>query len=343
MKFTKDFFTKANRKVLIAVIGTIGSIILVPIIILLFFTGVTVSFFDIFSMDKMAFTSMVSDPNNTCRNPQGVIMAAEWLYTVGGTQPNGSRPQNHIEYARSFRKTNSRGREIVGYHGKSFVYGWDSRWNQIISPYYNRGEKIWQDQREGLDCSGFVSWAFWNAGFKEVKPATSADGTVTKWGILRDPVTSVEPGDYAHRSGHIGIVVEVNEEGVYVIESQGHRQDLRKNFYSFEKIKNRKSGFTDFYYSNLYDTGDSSCNWNIPSIYVNSSNIFVDVKNTRITLEEYIMGTLKNELNWGENINAEALKAQAVAARTYVLYHAIKNDFPRKVTLKMEKNNNSKA
>lgn len=310
------------------------SIIAIPIVIIMFFiNNAGMGGTDVSSLDKIAFKSMVSQ--NTCRNPQGVVMAAEWLYSVAGTQADGTRPEYYLEYA------------ISNGHGKSLAYGWDPRWEQMIHGYYNPYSGKTYDQREGLDCSGFVRWAFWNAGFTEAKGTEdpkytiNANGTVARWGIKRVPASTAQPGDYAWKEGHIGIVVEVNENGAYVIESQGHDYDLRRNFYPFAQVEAGRHGFTGFYYSTMYDLGDSSCNWNMPSIYAESS-ILVNVNGKQMTLEEYILGSITHELDYNANINAETLKAQAVASRSYLLSHAFAGDRKNDVDLSVIKDSSGK-
>ena len=65
----------------------------------------------------------------------------------------------------------------------------------------------------GLDCSGFVTWAFINSGMNE-----NAIGHGTEWQVAnatRISWTSAEPGDLAFYNdlSHVGIVVGKDASG----------------------------------------------------------------------------------------------------------------------------------
>ena len=47
--------------------------------------------------------------------------------------------------------------------GKSLVLGWDDRWGELTEVTAEGSDSIGTEQPYGLDCSGFVDWAFYNA------------------------------------------------------------------------------------------------------------------------------------------------------------------------------------
>ena len=47
--------------------------------------------------------------------------------------------------------------------GKSLVLGWDDRWGELTEVTAEGSDSAGTEQPYGLDCSGFVDWAFYNA------------------------------------------------------------------------------------------------------------------------------------------------------------------------------------
>lgn len=102
--------------------------------------------------------------------------------------------------------------------GKSSAIGWDSRWGtstEVTSP----GSSTTGTYRPfGLDCSGYVTWVFYNMG---LPLETIGHGTTAQWNHSSSiPESIVEPGDfailavpYSRKVNHIGIVVGRDEDG----------------------------------------------------------------------------------------------------------------------------------
>lgn len=337
---TKDGKTNPYVIIFAIVLIVIVSFFGLPILIIIIFGGnfggdnEAPSISSMYSLDNIAFKSMAT--SGVCRTPEGVVMAAEWLYNIGGAHTD-----HPVEY---------------DWGGKSVAIGWDPKWDKMTTDIGKNGEKYYQ--RYGLDCSGFVRWAFINAGFEEAKSGytINAAGTVAHWGIERLDaegnldVTAIRPGDYAYRhtsaGDHIGIVTEVTDTGIYVIHEAGHGSDLIKSFYDFEKTKeaSKKKGWTrefkQYFDSKLYYIGNNECTWQVPTI--NDSNIIVKVKGQQITLEEYVMGVVAHEMDYGKPMPAEALKAQAIAARSYMLSYAVKGARRNDVKMTVETDDNGK-
>lgn len=96
----------------------------------------------------------------------------------------------------------------VGYFwgGKSYVLGWDSRWGQLLKVTAPGSVTTGTYRPYGLDCSGFVTWAFYNATGGE--PVMT--GSAAMQHAVCKPISwsQAQPGDlvfYADDS-HVGIV-----------------------------------------------------------------------------------------------------------------------------------------
>ena len=101
----------------------------------------------------------------------------------------------------------------------------------------NRGPAIWgcpmyegitgKTTNNGLDCSGFVSWALFNAGFdpKDVGAGVSTALDLTDIGkkttITKEFINSTKykVGDLIGRQGHIGIIIGIKDNNIYIAEA----------------------------------------------------------------------------------------------------------------------------
>lgn len=91
--------------------------------------------------------------------------------------------------------------------GKSTAIGWDSEWGKLKKVTADGSPTTGTVRPFGLDCSGFVTWAFVNAGYTSGQIGNGAStqagkGTRISWG-------SAQPGDLAvyNDKSHIGIIV----------------------------------------------------------------------------------------------------------------------------------------
>lgn len=103
-----------------------------------------------------------------------------------------------------------------------------------------------RDYYNGIDCSGFVTWALYNAGYN---PGDIGGG----YGIesegfdcvdLGDAVyisdidySKVKAGDLIGFSGHIGMIIGVTDENVYVAQAYWEN-DLEVKKYTHEELEN---------------------------------------------------------------------------------------------------------
>jgi cell wall-associated NlpC family hydrolase len=105
--------------------------------------------------------------------------------------------------------------------GKSLTIGWDERFGtdmEVTSPGSTSTGTI---RPFGLDCSGFVTWAFVNAGLPaDSIESTIGHGTTAQWNVSTSiPASTVMLGDLAflappgtRKVNHIGIVVGRNDD-----------------------------------------------------------------------------------------------------------------------------------
>lgn len=91
--------------------------------------------------------------------------------------------------------------------GKSLVLGWDDRWGELTEVTAEGSDTTGTEQPYGLDCSGFVDWAFYNAsggsyiiGQGGGAAAQHASCTDIAW-------DEVQPGDllFYPEDEHVGI------------------------------------------------------------------------------------------------------------------------------------------
>ncbi|MEG0720651.1 MAG: NlpC/P60 family protein, partial [Lachnospiraceae bacterium] len=105
--------------------------------------------------------------------------------------------------------------------GKSFSFGWDNRWGQSSVISATGSTDSGQVKSYGLDCSGYVSWAFINGFGDQLSGSKVGQGTASQWSQSKE-VQEAEavPGDLvflqppsAGGINHVGIVVGRSESG----------------------------------------------------------------------------------------------------------------------------------
>lgn len=110
--------------------------------------------------------------------------------------------------------------------GKSLAIGWDNRFGtdmEVTSPGSSSTGTI---RPFGLDCSGFVTWVFVNAGLPaESIESTIGHGTTAQWNVSTSiPASAAMKGDLAflaipgtRKVNHIGIVAGINDNGQIMV------------------------------------------------------------------------------------------------------------------------------
>ena len=117
--------------------------------------------------------------------------------------------------------------------------------------------------RNGLDCSGFVCWCLINGGFdttgdiggglSEGLPTLSDYGVSQK--ITMDLLESgkVKAGDLIGLDGHIGIIIGIDDEHVYVADTLYHSKGLLATKFTFKELV-YYSDWTHIYdYTEVYE------------------------------------------------------------------------------------------
>lgn len=119
--------------------------------------------------------------------------------------------------------------------GKYTGYGMDPSWGT------NTGNGSYP--LNGLDCSGFISWAIHNGGYEYVVKNAKGWGQAGVSRAWSKGMTdsSAQPGDLIYNapqsengtSGHIRMIVDVNNDGYVVAEASGKKSGVRINTISF--------------------------------------------------------------------------------------------------------------
>ena len=113
----------------------------------------------------------------------------------------------------------------VGYFwgGKSYAYGWDTRWGTPMTVSASGSRSSGTVRPFGLDCSGFVQWAYYNGLNGE--DAGIGNHTSTQWDATEMVrIRRAQPGDLVfYRPGdagsdnHVGIVIGVRDDGSLLV------------------------------------------------------------------------------------------------------------------------------
>lgn len=102
--------------------------------------------------------------------------------------------------------------------GKSLSWGWDDRWGELRTVASTGSDTYGTARPLGLDCSGFVSWAFLNAFGSE---DATGNGTTGQWSVSETVAwEDAMPGDLVFyyspdsaATNHVGIVLTVDGDG----------------------------------------------------------------------------------------------------------------------------------
>lgn len=96
----------------------------------------------------------------------------------------------------------------------------------------------------GLDCSGFISWALYNAGYDcgdlgagpspDIEDLSNLGKKIPVW---EAEISQIKAGDLVGSDGHIGIVIGMDGENIFVGEAYWVK-DLQVRIYSYEEFLN---------------------------------------------------------------------------------------------------------
>ena len=99
--------------------------------------------------------------------------------------------------------------------GKSLVLGWDDRWGEMMEVTAEGDDTTGTERPYGLDCYGFVDWAFYNASGGSYIPGQGG-GAAAQHGQCADiPWEEVQPGDlvFYPEDDHVGIATGRDGQG----------------------------------------------------------------------------------------------------------------------------------
>ena len=99
--------------------------------------------------------------------------------------------------------------------GKSLVLGWDDRWGEMMAVTAEGDDTTGSERPYGLDCSGFVDWAFYNASGGSCVLGQGG-GAAAQHGQCADiPWEEVQPGDlvFYPENDHVGIAAGRDGQG----------------------------------------------------------------------------------------------------------------------------------
>ena len=91
--------------------------------------------------------------------------------------------------------------------GKSLVLGWDERWGELTEVTAEGSDTTGTEQPYGLDCSGFVDWAFYNASGGEYVIGQGGGAMEQHANCVDIEWDKVQPGDllFYPEDEHVGI------------------------------------------------------------------------------------------------------------------------------------------
>lgn len=91
--------------------------------------------------------------------------------------------------------------------GKSLVLGWDDRWGELTEVTAEGSATTGTEQPYGLDCSGFVDWAFYNASGGEYVIGQGGGAMEQHADCVDIEWDEVQPGDllFYPEDEHVGI------------------------------------------------------------------------------------------------------------------------------------------
>ena len=133
--------------------------------------------------------------------------------------------------------------------GKSLVLGWDDRWGEMMEVIAEGDDTTGTVRPYGLDCSGFVDWAFYNASGGSCVLGQGG-GAAAQHGQCADITwDEVQPGDlvFYPEDDHVGIAAGRDGQGrllvvhcaagaggVTLSRSDGFTQAARPGWYGEE-------------------------------------------------------------------------------------------------------------
>lgn len=159
-------------------------------------------------------------------SPQGdnetIALSNEKIMEIINSMPDGVSAERVAVVLKAYSLV---GKVSYFWGGKSSAVGWDVRWGNIAYVFSQGSSSSGTYRPYGMDCSGYVAWAFSNA----VGYSVSEDlgiSTAAQWKLSEETTwEKAQPGDITlfndpGRSGsinHVGIVVGWDDEGELLV------------------------------------------------------------------------------------------------------------------------------
>ena len=185
-------------------------------------------------------------------SPAGIVADGRTVEPTGAALEAWERPPENLSVERRMVVTYALALvDKVDYFwgGKSLVLGWDDRWGEMMEVTAEGDDTTGTERPYGLDCSGFVDWAFYNASGGSYIPGQGG-GAAAQHGQCADiSWEEVQPGDlvFYPEDDHVGIAAGRDGQGrmlvvhcaagaggVTLSRSDGFTQAARPGWYGEE-------------------------------------------------------------------------------------------------------------
>ncbi|MBO5120101.1 MAG: C40 family peptidase, partial [Bacilli bacterium] len=114
--------------------------------------------------------------------------------------------------------------------GKSWEYGADKSWG-IYKTKYSDTYDVWY-YYYGLDCSGFTTWAYVNAGYDINRGQYPWFWSFDKYALKKD---NGDVGDFIVSDGHVKLIVGKTDTGFICAEAAGKGPGMCLSNHSYSK------------------------------------------------------------------------------------------------------------
>ena len=113
--------------------------------------------------------------------------------------------------------------------GKSWSYGADSTWGTYRVTSSDTNTYYYY----GLDCSGFVAWAYVNAGYTIGKDSNSKYPSFWGWKRLTFNKSNGEVGDFLVNEGHVKLIIGKTSDAYITAEAKGKNYGMVVNTHKY--------------------------------------------------------------------------------------------------------------
>lgn len=143
-------------------------------------------------------------------SPAGVLADSHTMEPIGEAMEVWERLPDDLSMERRMVVTYALalvGKVDYFWGGKSLVLGWDDRWGELTEVTAEGSDTTGTEQPYGLDCSGFVDWAFYNASGGRYIIGQGGGAAEQHANCVDIELDEVQPGDllFYPEDEHVGI------------------------------------------------------------------------------------------------------------------------------------------